>query len=47
MATLLGAKYEHIMNWTDRLALFSQLDYASVIMLFAFWVIIGWLWGVW
>lgn len=30
------------MNWTERLALFSALDYAAVAVLFAAWLLIGW-----
>ena len=30
------------MNWTDRLALFSPLDFTAVVVLFALWLLIGW-----
>lgn len=30
------------MNWTDRLALFSPLDLAAVVVLFVLWQLIGW-----
>lgn len=30
------------MNWTDRLTLFSPLDFAAVFLLFALWLLIGW-----
>lgn len=30
------------MNWTDRLALFTPLDFAAVFTIFALWLLIGW-----
>jgi uncharacterized membrane protein len=39
---MVSRTYEDTMNWTDRLALFSPLDFTAVVVLFALWLLIGW-----
>jgi uncharacterized membrane protein len=42
MASLLAARYDRSMTWTDRLAFFGPLDFAAVTFLVAGWLLIGW-----
>ncbi len=37
-----AARYDRPMNWTDRITLFTPLDFAAVGGLFAAWLLIGW-----